>query len=111
MAGKIRLPLLRDGAAAEELGDHVAGQVAHAEKEEPVAGPAEPGVHAEELEVLQDQRALEATQAQHVELRCDADPQVVTRVEVGVELPYVQTHAVLRRMRHETGVGDAHQHG
>lgn len=110
MARQARLPLLRDRGAAEELREHVAEEVADAEEEEAVAGPAELGVHAEELEVLQDQRALEAAQPQHVELGRDADPQVVPRVELGVELPDVQAHAVVRRLRHEDRVRDADQH-
>lgn len=110
MPRQTRLPLLPDGVAAEELGREVAEQISRAEEQGAVARPPEPGVHAEQLEVQQDERALEAHQAQDVEFGRDPDPEIIPRVELLVVLPYVQAHAVVRRDSHEHGVRDADEH-
>ena len=62
-----RPPFLLDGVATQEFGDQVAEQVTDTEKEESVRGPSEASAHAEELQILEDQRAFKSAQSQYVE--------------------------------------------
>ena len=44
---RLRLPLLLNRVASQELSNHITEQVAHTENEETVGGPSEASAHAE----------------------------------------------------------------
>lgn len=112
VAGQLAVPLLGDGPAAQELDEEVGGEVAERVEEREVAGDAELAAHEPEgLQVEQDQGRLETSKADGVELRRDADPEVVLGIQLRRELPDMQAHAVVCGAAHQDAVRDADDHG
>lgn len=87
---QVGVPLLCDRPASQKFGEQVGRQISQGIKQRQVAGDPEPPAHKPKgLQIEEDQGTLETSEADGIELRCYAYPEIVLGIQLRGELPDV----------------------